>query len=225
MSGGDSWACKTLTKWKAASLLKYSVRYSRMSVKGAKKGSTFLLSHQRFQRTQADWYFFLCWGVRCWKEYLSNVSRNSHCLILSPQMGNMARCSLGNIGCIPWGSAGSFKRCLVVGMRTEWSTRRPPWLCFPDGGDLYDVWFALSYFVQYTWYKIEGEEGITLEGCPVHCQSIRVQCTRSQMPVCILKEMGENKTDRICALPYRERLSEGWFSIHCCHSTPSIPCL
>lgn len=111
-----------------------------MSAKDAEKGSTF----------QADSYIFRVEGRDAERSIWVTSSRNFSCLVLSPEMRNTARCSLGNIGCILRGSDGSFKRCLLVGLLDQKAQeKRPPRLCL-------------------------AERGGNLEGFPVHCQSFHV---------------------------------------------------
>ena len=111
-------------------------------------------------------------------------------------MWNMAGCSLVNTGWALRGSDGSFKRCLVVGMRTGCLTRRLRRSghqgCACQRGATKKLWCPLcpesicSIQLKSDWKW----ELITLEGCPVHCQSICVQGLWVQSPSHILGKLG-----------------------------------
>ena len=91
---------------------------------------------------------------------------------------------MGNIGSVWCLSARSFRRCLILWRRTGCLTRRPRrsdhqgFSCQPAG----EEWPPRLC--------LEGWKGITLEGGPVHCQSISVQHLWTQPSAHILGELG-----------------------------------
>ena len=114
-------------------------------------------------------------------------------------MWNTTKCNRRNTGCILWGLAGSVRRWLVLGRRTGWSTRRPR-----RGGHQGCAFQKGATNMMSAWsQKVEGWQGVTHEGCPVHCKGIREQCLWVQAPAHVLGE----QTGRFSTLCCRWRRS------------------
>ena len=136
---------------------------------------------------------FLCRGLRCWEENIGHFLRFSCCLVLSPKIQSTARCGLANIRCIAWESPGSLRRCLLLGRRTGSPTRG--FMRSGHHGCAKVVLLGLYLFFPESrcWEQLElgwRVEGLGLEGCPDHCQSICVNCFQVWSPAYVLRKLG-----------------------------------